>query len=71
MVFFFMFGKIGFKSFGKFTAGEQDAPPAAFTFESNVRAETRDGPLIGTAWMLFAKSQVIVEMKVGKHIDFR
>ena len=62
-----MFSEIGFESLCKFAAREHDAPSAAFTFESNIRAETCDGPLVGAAGMLFTEAQVIVEVEVGEH----
>jgi hypothetical protein len=68
MLFFFVFGEIGFETFSKFTAGEQDASATAFAFQPNIRAETRDGPFIGAARMLFAQAQVIVEVQVGEHV---
>ena len=67
MSFFFMFCKIGFESSGKFAACEHDAPPAAFAFQPDVRAEACDGPFVGAARVLFAEAQVVVEVKVGEH----
>ena len=67
MLFFCVFGEVGFKPFGKFTAGKHDAASAAFTFETDIRAEAYDGPFVGTARMLFAEAQVIVELEVGEH----
>jgi hypothetical protein len=66
-----VFGEVGFKPFGKFTAGKHDAASAAFTFEPDIRAQACDGPFIGTARMLFAEAQVIVELEVGEHISPR
>jgi len=60
--------QIGFESFCKFAACEHDAPPTAFTFEPDIRAETRDRPFVGAAWMLFAEAEVVVEAQVGKHV---
>jgi len=68
-MFFFVFGEIGFKPFGKFAAGEHDAPSAAFAFQSNIRAKTRDGPFVGAAGMLFAQAQVVVEAQVWEHVS--
>jgi len=62
-----VWGEIGFESFGQLAAGKHDAPSASFTFKPDIRAETRDSPFIGTARMLFAESQVIVEAEAGKH----
>jgi hypothetical protein len=67
MLFFFVFGKVGFEPFGKFAPREHDAPSAAFALQPDVRAETRDGPFVGAAWMLFAQAQVVVEAEVGEH----
>jgi hypothetical protein len=66
-LFFCVVGKVGFEPFGKFTAGKHDVASAAFAFKPNVRAKTYDGPLVGTARMLFAEAQVIVELEVGEH----
>jgi len=60
-------GEIGFESFGKFTPGKHNTSSTAFAFETDIRAEARDGPFIGAAGMLFAETQVVVEMKVGEH----
>jgi hypothetical protein len=49
-----MLGEIGFKAFGKFTPGKHNTSSAAFTFESDIGAETRYGPFVGAARMLFA-----------------
>ena len=62
-----MFCEIGFEPFGKFTSREHDAASAAFTFESDIRAEAGDGPFVGAAGMLFTQAQVIVELEVGEH----
>jgi hypothetical protein len=67
-MFFFMFGEIGFKPFGKFAPCKHNTPPAAFAFQPDIRAETRDGPFVGTARVLFAQAQVVVEAEVGEHI---
>ena len=71
MMFFFVFGEIGFESLCQFAACEHDAAPTAFTFESDVCAEARHGPFVGAARMLFAESQVIVEAEVGEHGNYR
>ena len=62
-----MFGEVRFEPFGKFTAGKHDAASTAFAFETDIRAEAYDGPFVGTARMLFAEAQVIVELEVGEH----
>jgi hypothetical protein len=67
MLFFFVFGEIGFEPLGKFAAGQHDAPSTAFAFQPNIRAEPRDDPLIGATGMLLAQPQVIVKTQVGKH----
>lgn len=69
LILFCEFCKIGFEAFCKFAAGQHDAPSAAFTFEADIRAETRDGPFVGTARVLFTEPQVIVEFEIGKHIN--
>ena len=63
----FVFGEVGFNPLCQFAPREHDAPPAAFTFQTNIRAETRHGPFIGAARMLFAEPQVVVEAEVGEH----
>jgi hypothetical protein len=68
LFFYYVFGEIGFEPFGKFTPREHDVASATFAFETNIRAETGDGPFKGTARMLFTEPQVIVELKVGKHV---
>jgi hypothetical protein len=67
MLFLFMFGQVDFESFGEFASRKHNTPPAPFTLQSNIRAETCDSPFVGAARMLFAESQVIVEVKVGEH----
>lgn len=62
-----MFGEVDFESLCEFAPREHDAPSAAFTFQPNIRTETRDSPLIGATGVLFAESQVVVEAEVGKH----
>ena len=68
MLFFFVFGEIGFQSFGKFTAGEHHAPPAAPALQANIRAQTCDRPFVRAAGMLFAQAQVVVEMQIREHV---
>ena len=60
-----MLCKVRFESLGEFTPCQQDAPPAALAFESDIRAKTCDSPFVRTAWMLFSQAQVIVETQVG------
>jgi hypothetical protein len=64
---FVVFGEVGFKSLGKLATGEHDPSPAAFAFQADIRAETNNGPFIGTAGVLLAQAQVIVQAKIGKH----
>jgi hypothetical protein len=59
-----MLGKVGFESPGKFAPGQQNAPPAAFAFQPDIRAKSYDGPFVGTARMLFSKAKMIVETQV-------
>lgn len=63
-----MFRQIGLESLRQLAPREHDAPPTAFTFESDIRAETRDRPFVGAAWMLLAEAEVVVEAQVGKHV---
>jgi hypothetical protein len=58
-------GKVGFESLGKLASRQQDAPPTAFAFQSDIRAKACDGPLVGTARMLFSEAKMIVETQVG------
>lgn len=60
--------EVGFESFCKFAAGKHDTPSTAFAFQPNIRAKTDHGPFIGTARVLFPQAQVIVQLKVGKHV---
>lgn len=60
-----MLGKVGLESLCKFTPRQEDAPPAAFAFESDIRAQACDGPFVGTARMLFSEAEMIVETQVG------
>jgi hypothetical protein len=62
-----MFGEVGFESFCEFPPCEHDTPPTAFAFKPDIRTQTRDCPFIGTAWMLFAQTQMVVEAEVSKH----
>lgn len=68
VVFFcFMFGEIHFEAAVQFSTGEHDAATTAFALQPNIRAETRDRPFVGTARMLFAKSEMVVELQIGEH----
>ena len=67
----FMRSEIGFKPFGKFAPRKHNTSSAAFTLETNIRAETRDGPFIGAAGMLLAQAEVVVELEVWKHIIYQ
>jgi hypothetical protein len=59
--------KVGFESLCKFTPRQQNAPPTAFAFKSDIRAETSDSPFEGATWMLFSEAEMVVEAQVGKH----
>lgn len=59
-----MLCKVRFEAFCQLAPGQQDAPAAALAFEPDIRAQTRDGPLVGAARVLFAQAQVIVETQV-------
>jgi hypothetical protein len=61
---FAVVGEVGFESLGELTTGEHDPSPTAFAFQANVRAETDNGPFIGTAGVLLAQAQVIVQAKI-------
>ena len=60
-----MLGKVGFESLGQLTPRQQNAPPAAFAFQPDIRAETCDGPFIGAARVLLSEAEMIVETQVG------
>ena len=60
-----MLCQVSFKSLGKLTPCEQDAPSTAFAFEPDIRAKPRDGPLIGAARMLFSEAEMIVDAQIG------
>lgn len=62
-----MFCQILFESFGKFAAREHDSSPTAFAFEPNVRAETRNGPLVRATRVLFAEAQMVVQAEIREH----
>ena len=67
MLFIFVVGEVDFESLREFAPRKHDASSTAFTFQSDICAETRDCPLVGTARVLLAKAQVIVETQVGEH----
>jgi hypothetical protein len=56
-----MLGQVSFESFGKFTARQQYPPPTTFALQPDIRAKTRDNPLIGSTGMLFSEAKMIVE----------
>jgi hypothetical protein len=56
-----MLGKIGFESLGQLAPRQQNAPPAAFAFQPDIRAKANNGPFVGTAWMLLSEAEMIVE----------
>jgi hypothetical protein len=68
---FAVLSEVGFESLCKFAAGEHDASSTAFTFKPDICAKTDDSPFVGTAWMLLAKAQVVVQSEVGEHVDGR
>jgi hypothetical protein len=57
----------GFQTPGEFAPGEQYAPPAAFAFQTNIRSQAGDHPLVGSAWMRFAQAQQVIQLQVGQH----
>jgi hypothetical protein len=61
----FVLRQVGFESLGKFTPREHDSSSAAFALEADVRAQTRDGPLVGAARMLLSQAEMVVETQVG------
>ena len=63
--FIFVLCQVGFESLGQFTPRQHDAPPTALAFESDIRAETCDGPFVGAARVLFSEAEMIVETQVG------
>jgi hypothetical protein len=56
--------QVGFEPLGEFTPGQKNAPPTAPAFEADIRAKAGDGPFVGTAWMLFAEAEMVVEAQV-------
>ena len=62
-----MFGEVGFEALCQFAPREHDAPSTALAFQPDIRAETCYGPFVGTARMLFAEPQVVIEVKVREH----
>ena len=67
MMFFFVYGEIGFQSFCQLASGKHHAPATPFAFQPDIRTETRDDPFIGAARMLFTQAQVIVKSQVREH----
>ena len=66
-----MLGEVGFESLRKFASGQHDSSSTAFTFQSDIGAQADHGPFVGTAWMLFSQAQVVVQLKVRKHVDIQ
>ena len=63
----FVLGEVGLESLCQLAAGQHDASATAFALQPNIGTEANNRPLVGTAWMLFAQAQVIVELQVRKH----
>ena len=59
-----MLGQIGFEPFRQFTPRQQDAPPAAFAFETDIRAQARNDPLVRATGVLFSETEMVVEVQV-------
>ena len=59
-----MLCQVCFESFCKFTPRQHDAAATAPALEPNIRAQTRDSPLIGATGMLLSKAEMIVETQV-------
>ncbi len=51
-----MFREVDLEPPRQFAAGEHDAPSTAFAFESDIRAETDNGPFVRTAGMRLAQA---------------
>lgn len=62
-----MWSEIGFESLCKFASGQHDVSSTTLAFQPNVCTETDHCPFIGTARVLFAQAQVVIELQVGKH----
>jgi len=60
-----MFREVSFHSLCQFAASQHDAPSATFAFQSNICAEADHRPFKGTAWMLFAQTQVVIQVEIG------
>jgi hypothetical protein len=66
-----VFGEVGFESLGKLTTSQHDPSSTASALQANVRAETDNGPLIGSAGVLLAQTQLIIQAKIRKHFRYR
>jgi hypothetical protein len=65
---FVVLGKVRFESLCEFAAGQHNPSSTTFTFQPNICAQADNRPLVGATGMLLAKAQVIIQLKVGKHI---
>lgn len=64
-----MFREIHFHSFRQFAAGKHDASSTTLALQPNIRAETHNRPIKGTAGVLLSQTEVIVEAEVGEHFQ--
>ena len=64
-----MLGQVGFEPLGKLAPRQQDAPSAAFAFETDIRAEACNSPFVGPARVLFSEAEMIVETQVRQHCE--
>jgi hypothetical protein len=64
-----MLGEIGFESLGKLTAGQHDPSATSPAFKADIRAQADHSPFIGAAGMLFSQAQVVVQLKIRKHVE--
>jgi len=62
MIFVFLLWKDRFGSSGQFTASQHDTSTAAFTFQTYIRSQACDCPLVSAAGMRFSHPNYIVEL---------
>jgi len=62
-----LFRQVDFHTLGQLAAGEQHAMPAALAFQTDVRAQSDNGPFVRTAGMRLAQAHMIVQEQVGQH----